>query len=250
MYPWKCWRDTRRLFMTFLLALMIFPSLFTVSFHASHARAGTATGTIVRGESPERIQSAAESSWNSLVGFGLFFIVLAATSLGSNGVGDDFRQGTLEFLLTRPRSRAYFVWCSWGVGIAELVALLAGAVAVRYILLLYVTGTPWTWRLAGAVPLLWCVGSFSYGLTYLATMIARNGRIGISCGLLAIVGYAFVSVFVRYVWKIELPSPASGIGEWFSHPTGWFLVGKVLVWTLVAILFPLASQILLERAEC
>ena len=253
MYLWKCWRDTRYLFVTFLVVLMFFPSVFTISARVGRMRteaATPATGTLVPGESPEeRIRSRAQSAWNSLVGFGLFFVVLAAVSLGSNSPGDDFRQGTLEYLLTRPRTRGYFVWSSWAVGIAEIIVLLLGCVAVRYAVILHATGAFWTWRLAGAVPLLWCVASVSYGLSYFITMAARSGRIGVSCSLLVIASYVFVSAFVRSRWRVDLPSPASGIDEWFSHPTAWFLVQKIWFWTIAAVVLPFVSQVMFERAE-
>lgn len=248
MYVWKCWRDTRTLMVVFLLALVIFPSTFTISF-SSHIKATSGPVEFVRGETPEKIKSAAQSSWDSFVAFGLFFIVLAAASLGSTGIGDDFRQGTLDYLLTRPRSRGYFVWRSWAVGMVELAALLICSILVRYAILVYITGSPWTWRMAGAVPLLWCVAVASYGLSCFLTMVMRNGRIGLTCSLLAILGYVFVSTFVGYVWKIHLPSPASGLSDWFFHPSARFLIQRVLTWTIVGIIFPLASQLIFERAE-
>lgn len=66
--------------------------------------------------------------WNTGVGNTLAAMLVAlvfiAADLGALGLGDDSEQRYLDFLLSRPRSRAHLVWTSWLAGLTQLLPLL------------------------------------------------------------------------------------------------------------------------------
>jgi ABC-type transport system involved in multi-copper enzyme maturation permease subunit len=101
MYLWKCWRDTRLSFFIYL-TLSVAAALFWLVAANPH------THKIAMKASPS------ETLWLLFVVgaviFGAIFAGAIGITLGSRNIGADLATGSAEFLLTRPRSRQYFVW--------------------------------------------------------------------------------------------------------------------------------------------
>jgi hypothetical protein len=96
------------------------------------------------------------------------------------------------------------------------------------------------------------VGSASlYSLTYFLTVLARSGEQGVSYGL----GILLIDLFLPvagHFWHVHLSSVGSFIlagCEWATTPTLAFPHGKLIIYAVVALAFPLAAQWVLERAE-
>jgi hypothetical protein len=244
MYFWKCWRDTRSRFIFFLIVVTAVCVFFTIILAT---RGG-----------PNDVQTSAGvlRLWpfaaKAVLGmFGSILTLLAALTLAVSGMGEEFKGQTLGFLLTRPRRRRYWVWTCWAVGVCELGGVVLFAVVATFVALRFLSGYVYTWRLLAATLPLFVGAVAVYSLTYLLTVLARNGEQGISYGM----GILLVDLFLPlagYYWHVHLSSVMDFMVagcEWAASPTLAFPLGKLVIYTVVALAFPLAAQLLLERAE-
>jgi hypothetical protein len=227
MYFWKCWRDTGSFFIVFLIiaaAIMPVAALVCVG-----------TGLL------ESFGSEAFRSTFEII------TLLVALALGALGASEEFAGSTVDFLFTKPRSRAYFVWTGWSVGCAQLLAvdivnLAAGAATLSHhgknpfhsVLFGSVTAP----QLAGVLIL----GLYVYCLTYSLTIVLRNGLRGLGASMAIVFGVPFFAIAVRWRWKINLPVPAVPM-------EGLSPLASNFIWMLVALLFVLAAQLIVERTE-
>jgi ABC-type transport system involved in multi-copper enzyme maturation permease subunit len=227
MYFWKCWRDTRSFFIVFLIiAAAVMPVAAVVC---------VGTG-LVENFGAEAFRST----------FGLIALS-AALALGALCASEEFAEKTTQFLFTKPRSRAYFVWAAWSVGCAQwmaivLVNLLAGWVTLsrynRNPFHLAVFG-PITKQQIGDVLI---HGLYIYCLTYSLTTVLRSGLKGLGASMAIVFGIPFFAIAIRWRWKIYMPIPPLRIG---SLP----MVISNIIWILVALLFVFAAQRVVERSE-
>jgi ABC-type transport system involved in multi-copper enzyme maturation permease subunit len=246
MYVWKCWRDSRSNFIVRVIALpalCVFLTYMEVGFGAG----------VTRGGPPQAVTHA--WSWVTsfvLGGVASVFTLLWGLVMGASGLGEEFKERTADFLLARPRPRAYWVWTGWAVGALELSVMAVLTVAATFGALVYLTGhvQSW-WPLATAVPLA-LGGAVAYGLTYLMTLVARNGRQGLSYGF----GILFIDLLLpaaaAYYRNVNLPSVLGfmlGACKWVASASRVFPTGSLALWTAIALILPFAAQVLLERAE-
>jgi ABC-type transport system involved in multi-copper enzyme maturation permease subunit len=246
MYVWKCWRDSRSRFtvsVITLLALCVFFTYMQVKFRFGMIGAG-----------PPSSVSQAWSSATSFVlgGVASLFTLLSGLVMGASSLGEEFKERTADFLLVRPRRRSYWVWTGWSVGVLELSVMVFLTAATTFGTLAYLTGHVQTWRpLATAVPLA-IGGAVAYGLTYLLTVVARNALQGLTYGF----GIFFINLLLPaaaiYYPNLHLPSVLGfmlGACQWFAGAPRAFPTGSLVLWTAIALAFPFAAQLLLERAE-
>src|SRR5260370_37740901 len=103
MYFWKCWRASRSLLVILaIIAAVIMPVAALVS-----------VGT-------KLLEQFGTSAFLST--FGLFG-TLSSLALGTLVASEEFADKTVQFLFSKPRSRAYFVWTGWAVGCLELLLI-------------------------------------------------------------------------------------------------------------------------------
>lgn len=247
MYLWKCWRESRMQFIVGVVALAALCSFFTV-VAVRFGRPG-ATGT----EAPLSVARA----WSSaavvvLGGWASFLIIVWGLILGSMGLGVEFERLTADFLFTRPRRRKYWVWVGWPAGMLELSTIVFSAVAATFTTLAFLTGHVYTWRLLAAVPALVIGGAVVYGLTYFLTVVARSGRQGLNYAIGILLVTLLVSYAAGYYWEVHVPSVwgfTIASCNWAVGITETFPFDGVFLWVAVALAFPLAAQVLVERTE-
>lgn len=247
MYLWKCWRDTRAHFIGSLLALPALCVLFTVLY--------------VKLGDPDALRKGTPTSlaqaWSTVTEFVLggwagFFALSWGLVLGSGGLGEEFKERTADFLLVRPRRRRYWVWMGWLVGVCEISAMVILAVAATFGTLVYSTGHLYTWRPLATILPLAVGGSVVYGMTCFMTLIARSGRQGLSYGI----GILFIDLLlpaaVYYYWSVNFPSVLGFMmtaSHWVTSASWAFPTTALILWSLISLAFPLATQWMLERAE-
>src|SRR5580658_8343187 len=110
MYLWKCWRDTRIVLVASLVCIgVLFVSIVSkdiaIDQHAPFERFSTVLPFALT------VQA--------------FPISFVAWLLGSFGVGRDLGERSGSYVFTRPRSPSHFVWCDWGVGMGQLLPIVA-----------------------------------------------------------------------------------------------------------------------------
>jgi hypothetical protein len=225
MYAWKCWRDTRFFFLTFLI----------IAAAAMPVAAAVSTGTHL-------IKQFGTMAFQATFGM---LVTIVAFALGAITAIQEFTEKTAHFLFTKPRSRAYFVWVSWAIGCAEFTAIaamnfLSGWLTLaRYGLFQsHLFGSIRGDQIAEAV----IQGFFVYALTYALTAILRNGLKGLGASLLIMTGLNGVVIAADIRWRVHLPMPSQQIG---SLP----MAASALVWTVIALLFILGAQMVIERVE-
>ena len=183
--------------------------------------------------------------------FGVLGGVLAAfagLALGTSGVGAEFKIGTLPFLVTLPRRRRYFIWVSWLTGAAELLGLVVVSVSVAFASLLFFTGSIGNWRLLAIIPLAFTIAVVTYGLTYFMTVLTRSERNGLGTAIVLGITYSVIAASVSHFWKINLPSLPSLL-SFFAMGGQSFPSVTMIESLLISVAFPLACQLICERAE-
>jgi len=247
MYIWKCWRDSRSRFTLYLIVVPATCVLFTI-IAAAH---GPFITVWKRGPVSGGAQLWSQVATAILGGVVSLIILLAALTLAVASIGEEYKEKTLDFLLTRPRRRRYWVWTCWSVGAGEILGLVVAGVVGTFGALCYETGYVYSWRLLVTTLPLFAGAVAVYSLAYLLTVLARNGEQGLSYGL----GILFIDLLLPlagYYWHVHLPSVMSlmnGGCEWATSPTLAFPLGELVLYIVVALAFPLAAQLVLERAE-
>jgi len=177
--------------------------------------------------------------------------LFAALSLAVQSIGQEFKEQTLGFLLTRPRRRRYWVWTCWLAGACELFGVIFLAVVGTFVALSFLSGYVYTWRLLATTLSLFVGAAAVYSLTFFLTVLARSGEQGVSYGL-GILVIDLLLPIAGHFWHVQLSSVGSFIlagCEWATSPTLAFPLGKLAIYMVVALAFPLAALLILERAE-
>jgi len=258
MYIWKCWRDSRARFIFFLIVILGICVPFTIYA----ARLGGATDFRAGGP----LSGVGHLwSWVSTVLFQTLIpliVLFAGLVLAPLGVGQEYKEQTLGFLFTRPRSRRYLNWTCWSVGACEILGLVVAAVLGTFGALICVSRHVHAWRLLGAILPLFVGAVAVYSMTYFLTILARSGEKGLSYGL----GILVVSLFLPLLelqlspllccllhgHALHLSSVLSlmwgGCG-WVIAPEGGFPTGTFVFYGLLTLAFPMFAQLILERRE-
>ncbi len=238
MYVWKLWREAwPRLAVCTALGI-VWVVLIAWVFRGLLGRGGL---------SVDRVWSEASQVNPLVIGTAM---LLAATAIVENTVGNEFVAGTAEFLFTRPRPRRDFVWAGWAFGMSLLVAATALVVGCEVSALYVVTGSFARWQPLATCVLLLPLLALVYGLGYLLTVVLRSGRNGAALTLVAIISHVILSMVAAWRWNATTPDWwFANLLSWQWHPTSPFPVVPVVGWTLVALLFPLLAQWRLERME-
>jgi len=227
MYFWKCWRDTRSFFVVFLIIAAIVMPVAAVVGLGTHLVEDFGTSAFID----------------------TFDLILTVVALGLGAIGaiHEFADKTAQFLFTKPRSRAYFVWVGWAVGFAELLAIAIVNFLAGWATLSHYSKNPFHSTLNGSMraqnilnPLIFCL--WAYCLTYALTVLLRNGLKGLGASMGILFGFPLFAVAIRWRWHIDLPFPPDPIG---SLP----LAMSSIIWILVAMFFVLAAQLVVERTE-
>jgi len=177
-----------------------------------------------------------------------FGLLLIAVALGLAAIGaiHEFGDKTAHFLFTKPRTRAYFVWVSWSVGLGELLAIAAVNFLAGWLTLLRFSKNPLHSPVIGPItPQLiedLIMAIYTYSLAYSLTAVLRSGLKGLGAALGIVFGLPFLAIAVRWRWHINLPIPTSPIGH-------LSLVDSDLTWIFIALLFVFSAQIVIERGE-
>jgi len=269
MYFWKFWQDTRRSVFIYLGALILSGMIWVL--RASHIRKffylpPASNAALLPSFMPAIIAS---GSWRAELEITFYVTYMCALVMafiiGGNGIGADIGKGTGDFLLTRPRSRRYFVWAGWTSGVVELFSVLLFTVLFVFASNWYVLH--WQWNLVPSpmhfalgygkfldVPLMLATIFLSagvmYGLTYFFSVVLRNGPRGIVWSLAIVLGYAFIAINLEIYKHISLPGLM--LSELASQPIKhWYLapVTQAIGWTVVALAAPVAAQFALERSD-
>jgi ABC-type transport system involved in multi-copper enzyme maturation permease subunit len=253
VYFWKYWHDTRRSIYVYLVVLFLCSVIWLFGMH--HARRIGASS------------ADAEAIWGTVVGVAWMVssscALVMGLVLGTKNAGTEIQKGTADFLLTRPRSRQYFIWAGWTAGMIEVVALIVITAAVVLADAAFATGAVWrvlpsairfqaqgqtmdVSLMAAAVLL---AGAVVFGLTSFLTVVLRGVQRGVLSSLAIMFGYSTAREVLKQLIGISLPNM-----NFIRHPgvtVPWYLGPRVEIigWAILALAFPFAAQIVLTRAD-
>ena len=257
MYAWKCWRESRARFIFLLIMFTMTALLFTLQ-----PGLGERNGWWYF----DRSEYIRNPSPTAHVVFSMILSVLwcsgflSAVFLGATASGSEIEPGTIEYLWTRPRTRASVTWTHWGVCVAEIVIVAVVPIYLSGALLGILTGQ---WNSSGPVIstlliapwLMVIVGLPVLGLTTLMTALRRSA----SGGLIYTSGVVIANAILRQIIIVPLhlnpPTLFAGPLVWLMNNNQFGATPIAFPWgslwraVFLAAAFPLAAQYLLKRAE-
>jgi ABC-type transport system involved in multi-copper enzyme maturation permease subunit len=251
MYAWKCWRETRA---SFLFLLMMSTAVALLVTFAPGLKEQNGWWHFDRSEylhnpwpTTELVTIQILSSLG-MCGFlcGLFF--------GATASGGEIESGTIEYLWTRPRTRASVTWIHWSVCAVEMLIVASVPVYLAAALLGILTKN-WDMPVLVVAPwIIFLVGLPMLGLTTLLTALRRSGKGGLLYTAGAVTMYVVARQIVTVPLHLNLPTLFVGPLMWLwtskpFAPMGAFPWGALWRAVFLAVAFPLAAQYLLKRAE-
>lgn len=250
MYVWKCWRETRASFF-FLLILSVAPAILVTL--APGIKEQNGWWSFDRREythDPVLMVQAMSTVILSVV-FGSGF--LSGAFLGATASGSELDSGTIEYLWTRPRPRATFTWTHWAICVGEIILITTIPTYLAAVLLGLLTRN-WNEPMLLTAPwLLALVGLPMLGLTTAMTAVRRSAKGGLVFSSGIVVVYVMLRQIAVGPLHLNLPPLFSGPIRWlFLFYTPEYILfpwGSLATIVVFAILFPLAAQYLLQRAE-
>lgn len=180
---------------------------------------------------------------------GVLLVPLAGFILGALGVGAEFDRGTIPFLLTRPRTRAHYLWQSWLVSAAEMTVLVAISILL-FTTRIQFTSRPPAWSAEDffrTVAAMLVPAGVIFCTTFSFTVFLRKEQHGTNAAVAAIFSYSGLFVIIKLLFNVRLPIfwelYASAFGR-SALPTL-----SVVSWMGVALILLFASHFSFQRAE-
>lgn len=267
MYFWKCWRDTRVAFFAYLACSSIAMLLWFPVMRYGLSQRSIAVAPL---------DSLLFLSLGGGIAFASFGAPLLGLILGSRSIGTDLFKGNADFLLTRPRSRAHFIWIAWSVGIVEILAVafanafvafgmmyLEGGAIWRHLTLPIPSGTVNPPAMDAAtdisatvarllamvnIPLLLAsvvvTATVIYGMTYLISVMCGSGQRAIVLSISVVLVYSILVSLLSRWGRVSLPTLAFYKVQ-LEQPHPWYLKPSLQLfeWVICTLIFPISAQL-------
>ena len=261
MYAWKCWRESRARFF-FLLTMSAATTLLFTLMQGITERDGW---WHFDRQAYTRDPATMVQLVSMMVLIGLWCSgFLSPLFLGATASGSEIEPGTIEYLWTRPRTRASVTWTHWCICLAEMAVVAVAPTYLAAAILGKLTGI-WYFPLLLMAPWMTViVGLPILGLTMLMTALRRSASGGLIYTAAVISVYVAVRQIITVPLHLNLPPLFAGPLVWLmnstpfvpvnlAHPLfpwmGPFPWGSLMRCIFLAAAFPLAAQYLLKRAE-
>jgi len=247
MYYWRLWRETRVRF--FALLILGLATCWPVSVIVSMGvvAAGYEVGQAPPTQLASRLWGQGMGVLGIVAGLAVYFIGLLA---GCGGIGEEVERGSAAFLLTRPRSRGYFVWSFWLTGSLQVLAFTLAAMLSSYAVLFYDIRRPGPWNFLLLAPVLTITGLLGIGLINLFTTASRRTKNvvaggGAFTGLYFILKLVTLLLYKNHMISFHLPTP---LALYDLHGNA-ALAGTMLGWLAVSVALVGVSHWIAARLE-
>jgi hypothetical protein len=191
-----------------------------------------------------------DSGTVNTIGLLLVVMLFAAADVGALGMVEDGKGRELDFLLTRPRPRRYFVWTSWLAGLTELLPLLAVPVLTSILLMFYMTHTLLAGDMLRMSLVILAMASAMYALVFLFSTLSGTPQNGLQIAAFVIFLYAGFNMARGEAWYLEGYHPKFwGAFDWLESPQQFFPFFNLLVLMGVTLVLPLIVQAGFKRRD-
>lgn len=251
MYLWKYWRESRILFG---VSLLVIAGLLVAVLRERFGMNGIPS---------EPSMSQLATFWVVFLNLQSFPLCFVAWMFGSFGVGRDLGEHSGSFIFSRPRKRAQFVWQDWGFGLLQVLVIdicLNLVIWLQFHRVLSRGSIAWNHQGIGIpISLFWgrtCIAAILltalvFSLTYFSTIVLKNAR-GVFLSAGALIGYLVLGMVIRHYWPgVELPGLLLRMVSFTNHTAVVVdhLGVSIAIRAGIVLLFPIAAQFVLERAD-
>ena len=247
MYYWRMWRENRVRFFAFLILGLVICWPVSVIVSAGVVAAGYEVGQVPPAGLAPRFWGQGMEALGIAAGLAVYLIGLLA---GSGGIGEEVERGSAAFLLTRPRSRGYFVWSFWLTGSLEVLAFALTAMLSSYAVLFYDIRRPGPWNFLLLAPVLTITGLLGIGLVNLFTTASRRTKNSVGGAvaftvLYLVLGFVTYTLHHRHQIGFRLPTPLA------LYDLNWnaAFAGTMLGWLAVSVALVGVSHWIAARLE-
>ena len=246
MYYWRIWRENRVRFFVLLILGLVVCWLASGIVRTDVIAAGFEVGPAPPTQLASRFWGHGMAILGFAAGLAVYVIGLLA---GCGGIGEEVERGSAAFLLTRPRSRGYFVWSFWLTGSLEVLAFTLTAMLSTYAVLFYDIRRPGPWNFLLLVPALTITGLLGIGVANLLTTASRRTKNVVGGGVAFTVLYLVLALMTyglrqRHQIGFSLPTPLALYDHWNAA-----LAGTMLGWLAVSVALVGVSHWLAARLE-
>jgi len=257
MYFWTCWISKRyrlAIDLTLAIALTLFATL-PAGIVYRYGRLELAPMT------PQQVVKTWSSGVENSLMLLLVLLLFAAADLGALAMGEGSKRQDMDFLLTRPRPRRYFVWISWLAGLSQLAPLLGLSVLTSLITLFAMTHVllPGPLLTLSVAILVEAVAMFT--LVFVLVVLTRSAQNSFLITGLVLIAFAILG-FVRdpnrtnpgyfqyAIWFDSDYRPKYfGMFDWYTSPHQPFPLANVVLLLCVTLALPLIAQFGFERRD-
>jgi ABC-type transport system involved in multi-copper enzyme maturation permease subunit len=252
MYAWKCWRESRARFIFLLIMFAVTALLFTL-MQGIEVRNGW--WYFDRSEYLRNPGPTAHAVFSMILSVLWCSGFLSAVFLGATASGSEIEPGTIEYLWTRPRTRASVTWTHWGVCVTEMIIVAVVPIYLAAALLGTLT-RHWDFPFLFFAPwMMVIVGLPVLGLTTLMTALRRSASGGLIYTSGVVIVYAILRQIIIVPLHLNPPTLFTGPLVWLMENNQFGTTPIAFPWgslwraVFLAAALPLAAQYLLKRAE-
>jgi len=248
MYFWTCWYTRRYRLIIYLalgVALVIMGTLPAgMEYHGGH----WAFPKIL---TPTHVRIIWEEGVDHAVGILLLLMLFAAADLGALAMGEDSKRRDMDFLLTRPKPRRYFIWTSWLAGITELVPLMLLPVLVSILVMFFMTHAV----LPGALPSrsveIFALAAAMYALAFLLSVLTRSAQSGFQLAAFVIIVYVGIAYARQELWFIFVWGRPAYYGAFalFDLPSQMFRFANLVFLLAATLAIPLIADLSFRQRD-
>jgi len=181
--------------------------------------------------------------------------VFIAADLGALGLGDDSEQRCMDFLLSRPRSRAHVVWTSWLAGLTQLLPLLVLPLLTSLGVLAALTHALLPGNLFRLSVPLFAMAAAMYTLAFFMATATASARQGYELAALAAVLFLGYKVILSGEGEYALWSThwlweyLHSAYDWYLSPHQVFHSANLLFVAAATLLLPYLAQLSFARRD-
>jgi ABC-type transport system involved in multi-copper enzyme maturation permease subunit len=242
MYYRKIWHETGGRFFALLIVGLCFGWLLMWARTSSDlSRPGFALGQALPPALATRIWLRGTMG---VMGSGGLMLYLIGLVVGCSGIGEEIEHGTATFLLTRPRSRGYFVWSFWLASVLELLAFTSILMLSGYVTLSYLIHHAGPRNFLLILPVLMITGLLGVGLAQFLLTVSRSSKYALAGGLVLSISYLTAATVLKIYEVIKLPTPMN----MYSLDLNANAVAMV-VWLTTAVGFIGLTHLIATRVE-